>query len=115
MSPPPKQNVSTSRPRPHASSNGHSTGVGGGGGVGDFFGNNTFFKQNTNTTTTVTNNGGGGGGVGGNKRGISGADLFGMDDFTNSNNMMINPSEQDLENAIGFLDKRLLEMKVRII
>lgn len=94
VSPPPKQTTTvttTSRPRPHAA-NGHST-VG-----GDLFGNGSFLKQN------AVNNA-----VGGNRT-ISGADLFGMDDFTSSTSP--GPSQQELENAIGILDKRLLEMKV---
>lgn len=48
----------------------------------------------------------------GGSRGISGADLFGMDDFTSATSP--NPSQQDLENAIGILDKRILEMKASL-
>ncbi|KAK6634507.1 hypothetical protein RUM43_011908 [Polyplax serrata] len=96
LSPPPKQvttgSTTTSRPRPHAT-NGHTT-VG-----GDLFLNGPFLKQNSMTTTT------------GGSRGISGADLFGMDDFTSATSP--NPSQQDLENAIGILDKRILEMKAK--
>jgi len=38
-------------------------------------------------------------------------DPFGMGDF--GNNDSGDPSQQELENAIGLLDKRLLEMKVK--
>jgi hypothetical protein len=37
-------------------------------------------------------------------------DPFGMGDFGNHDSA--DPSQQELENAIGLLDKRLLEMKV---
>jgi hypothetical protein len=39
------------------------------------------------------------------------SDPFGMGDFGNHDSG--DPSQQELENAIGLLDKRLLEMKVR--
>jgi hypothetical protein len=39
------------------------------------------------------------------------SDPFGMGDFGNQESG--EPSQQELENAIGLLDKRLLEMKVR--
>jgi hypothetical protein len=38
-------------------------------------------------------------------------DPFGMGDFGNHDSG--DPSQQELENAIGLLDKRLLEMKVK--
>lgn len=38
------------------------------------------------------------------------SDPFGMDDFGCQEN--VDPSQQELENAIGLLDKRILEMKV---
>ena len=41
------------------------------------------------------------------------ADPFGMGDFANHDSG--DPSQQELENAIGLLDKRLLEMKVRSV
>jgi hypothetical protein len=39
------------------------------------------------------------------------SDPFGMGDFGNQDSG--EPSQQELENAIGLLDKKLLEMKVR--
>lgn len=39
-------------------------------------------------------------------------DPFEMGEF-GASTMMSNPSQQELENAIGVLDKRLLEMKVK--
>jgi hypothetical protein len=39
------------------------------------------------------------------------SDPFGMGDFGSHDSG--DPSQQELENAIGLLDKRLLEMKVR--
>jgi hypothetical protein len=39
------------------------------------------------------------------------SDPFGMGDFGSP--VSRDPSQQELENAIGLLDKRLLEMKVR--
>lgn len=44
-------------------------------------------------------------------RAVGGADLFGMDDFSSSSTKP-DASQQELENAIGILDKRILEMKV---
>jgi len=40
-------------------------------------------------------------------------DPFGMGDFGNHDSG--DPSQQELENAIGLLDKRLLEMKVKCL
>lgn len=90
VSPPPKE-VPTSRPRPHAS-NGHGT--------NDLFNVNSFIKQNA-----------GGNNLSQHGNALGSTDLFGMDDFAGTNKT--EASQQDLENAIGILDKRLLEMKVR--
>lgn len=92
VSSPPKSG-STSRPRPHAS-NGHAT--------NDLFNVSPFIKQNSggNLNAPVPS-----------PRGGNNSDPFGMDDFASSNHT--EASQQDLENAIGILDKKLLEMKVR--
>lgn len=88
LSSPPKSG-STSRPRPHAS-NGHAT--------NDLFSVSPFIKQNSGGMNPLPSSRG------------NNTDLFGMDDFASSNNST-EASQQDLENAIGILDKRLLEMK----
>lgn len=41
-------------------------------------------------------------------------DPFEMGEFGVNTPQLSSPSQQDLENAIGLLDKRLLEMKVRV-
>lgn len=91
VSPPPKQGP-TARPRPQPS-NGHAP--------GDFFNGSHFSKPNLGSNDFSSNT---------TSRKLGGTDLFGMDDFAGQNSP--EASQQDLENAIGILDKRILEMKV---
>ena len=94
MAPPPSK--SAVRGRPQLSNTNGSSGPITNGFSSDVFGSSPFFAPNTN----------------GNGKTIAGAsdDPFGMGEFSTTGTT--DSSQHDIESAIGFLDKRLLEMKV---
>lgn len=96
MAPPPSKSAVRGRPQP-INMNG-SSGNTSNGGSPDVFGTSPFFSANRNGKNSV------GGAI---------DDPFGMGEFSTTGNN--DASQHDIESAIGFLDKRLLEMKVSMI
>ncbi|KAK3927750.1 PTB domain-containing adapter protein ced-6, partial [Frankliniella fusca] len=91
LAPPPSKSAVRGRPQP-SNTNGHS-GNASNGLSPDVFGSTPFFSS-TNGKSSV---------------GGSSEDPFGMGEFSTSG--ANDASQHDIESAIGFLDKRLLEMK----
>ncbi|XP_034230205.1 PTB domain-containing adapter protein ced-6 isoform X2 [Thrips palmi] len=85
LAPPPSKSAVRGRPQPMTNGNGASP---------DVFGTPAFFSSNTNGKAPV---------------GGATDDPFGMGEFSTTGNN--DASQHDIESAIGFLDKRLLEMK----
>lgn len=92
LAPPPSKSAVRGRPQP---TNTNGTSVNNSNGLSsDAFGSSAFFSSSTNGKSSV---------------GGASEDPFGMGEFSTPGST--DTSQHDIESAIGFLDKRLLEMK----
>lgn len=94
VAPPPSK--SAVRGRPQTSITNGSSGPISNGFSSDIFGSSPFFSANTNVNGKTSTG--------------ASEDPFGMGEFSTTG--ANDSSQHDIESAIGFLDKRLLEMKV---